>query len=362
LWRIEMERSKRYANRGYIGPSARLPDGEITLHTQPIRWGIIGPGHISAKFATDLLKLDDNQRLMAVASRSQMRAEAFADRFGIARRYSPYNSLVEDPDVDAVYVGTPHSAHYEPALAALRAGKHVLVTKPLTVNATEAKHLIATARDKRVFLMEAMWNRFSPHLGHIRELLRAGAVGEVRLVMSDYCEKPQADKVRMFEPALGGGALLDIGCYCFAFASMVLGRPANVVATGNLKGGVDAQTSTVLQYEGGQLGVVTTSMESVGPSRAFVVGTEGRIELGPVWTSNVPVSLVAPDGTLRERFDRSADGDSHGWMAAEVGRCIRKGISESPIMPLEESLSIMQTIDAVRGQIGMVLPTDSRAT
>ena len=191
----------------------------------PIRWGILGTGKIASRFANDLRQLGDAE-VVAVGSRSQSGAEAFAERFGIAQRHGSYAELADDPEVDVVYVATPHPAHYEDAMLAIRAGKSVLVEKPFTLNAAQARDLVAAARASGVFLMEAMWTRLLPTVVEIRELLSAGVLGDVRTVTADLGIRfPKDPESRIFAANLGGGALLDLGVYPVSFASMVLGTP-----------------------------------------------------------------------------------------------------------------------------------------
>ena len=217
-----------------------------------IRWGIIGTGGIASTFAADLAHTGSGSAV-AVGSRRAESAEAFGERFGIPNRHDTYEALVADPEVDAVYVGTPHPMHHEDALLALRAGKHVLVEKPFTMNAAEAEELVGEARQRGLFLMEAMWARFLPHMREVRRLLADGVLGEIVTVTADHSQWFVQDAShRLFAPELGGGALLDLGIYPVSFASMVLGAPDRVAAIADPAfTGVDAQTSILLGYESG---------------------------------------------------------------------------------------------------------------
>ena len=194
--------------------------------TEPLRWGLIGSGLIAKAFADDLT-VTDSGRVVAIGSRSQESADRFADKFGIPNRHASYEALVADPDVDVVYVATPHPMHLANALLALEAGKPVLVEKAFTMNADEARELVASARAKGLFAMEAMWTRFLPHIAEVNRLLAAGALGDIVTVMADHGQWfPKDPAFRLFAPELGGGALLDCGVYPVSFASMVLGKPA----------------------------------------------------------------------------------------------------------------------------------------
>ena len=250
-----------------------------------IRWGIIGTGLISTTFAADL-EHTDSGTVAAVGSRRRETAEAFGERFGVPNRHDSYEALVADPDVDVVYVGTPHPMHHEDAMLALRAGKHAMVEKPFTMNAAEAEALVAEARERGLFLMEAMWARFLPHMREVQRLLADGALGEIATVHADHSQWFVEDRAhRLFAPELGGGALLDLGIYPVSFASMVLGEPSRVLSISDPAfTGVDAQTSILLGYESGAHAVLNCTLRAVGPTRAAIVGTEARIEIdGPFY-------------------------------------------------------------------------------
>jgi predicted dehydrogenase len=248
----------------------------------PLRWGVIGSGHIAGVFAQDMA-VTASGRVVAVGSRTQEAADRFGDKFAVPRRHCSYEDLVSDPDVDAVYVATPHPAHRDNALLALDAGKPVLVEKAFTMNATEARQVVARAREKGLFLMEAMCTRFQPHMVEVARLVKAGALGEIVAVMADLGHRfPPDPASRFFAPELGGSVLLDCGVYTVAFASMVLGAPAEVRAlVSPAFTGVDGQTSVLLGFRGGAHAVLTCNSAGDGPTRATIVGTEVRIEVDP---------------------------------------------------------------------------------
>jgi predicted dehydrogenase len=325
--------------------------------TDTIRWGIIGTGRIASDFTADLALLDD-ATVVAVGSRQQQTADDFADRFGIPHRHASYDALVADPDVDAVYVSTPHPGHHAAARLAIEAGKAVLVEKPFTLNASQAEDLVAAARAKRTFLMEAMWTRFLPHMRRIRELLTSGVLGDVRTVTADHGQRflPPDPTSRLYDPALGGGALLDLGIYPVSFASYVLGTPERVTAVSDpTTTGVDAQTSIVLQYAGGKHAVLTTTLGADTANVATIVGTEGRIEIDRIWYQPTSFTLTLRSGRT-ERFAEPRIGHGLRFEAVEVGRCLRGRRLESSHMSLDETLQIMTTLDEVRRQIGLGYP------
>jgi len=266
----------------------------------------------------------------------------------VPNRHASYEALVGDPDVDVVYVGTPHPMHHEDALLALRAGKPVLVEKPFTMNAAEAEELVAEARSRGLFLMEAMWARFLPHIREIRRLLAEGVLGDIVTVHADHAQWFEEDpEFRLFAPKLGGGAQLDLGIYPVSFASMVLGVPNRVVALSDPAfTGVDAQTSILLGYESGAHAVLNSTLRAAGTTRAAIVGTEGRIEIDGAFYQPVSFTLIPRVGEPQRMFDPPAEGGLR-HEADEVARCIEAGELESPEMPLDETLAIMRTMDAV---------------
>ncbi|MFL6100553.1 MAG: Gfo/Idh/MocA family protein [Actinomycetales bacterium] len=321
-----------------------------------IRWGVIGTGGIAGKFAKDLQLLPDAE-LVAVGSRAQATADAFGDTWGAPRRYPSYAELVGDPDVDAVYVSTPHPMHRDDALLAIEAGKAVLCEKAFTINAAQARELVEAARARGVFLMEAMWTRFLPHMVKVREVIASGVLGSIRSVYADHGQWFEEDPdFRLFASVLGGGALLDLGVYPISFASMVLGPPARVTAVSDPAfTGVDAQTSMILQYDGGAQAVLTCTLEARSTVRAAVIGTDGRIEIDWVWYQPTTFRVITRAGEVTE-YDEPCEPRGMQHEAAEVGRCLRSGLLESPTLPLDETVSIMETMDEVRRQIGLRYP------
>lgn len=325
---------------------------------EKIRWGIISTGNIAGRFADGLRNLPDAE-LVAVASRNQENADDFGDRYDVPRRYPTYEALAADPDIDAVYIGTPHVFHRENALLCLENDKAVLLEKPFAMNATEAADIIRVARERGIFIMEAMWTRFLPAIARIRELLKSGVLGQIELFQADFGFRPPYDpEGRLYNPKLGGGALLDIGIYPVSFAWMIFGKPQKMVSTVHIGGtGVDEASSIIFDYGGGRMAAVSISMLAKSPTRAIIVGTEGRIE--------IPGRFFVPQEftlTLHEkepaRIALPMDGNGYAHEAAEVARCLRAGKTESDIMPLDETLAIMQTLDEIRAQWGLRYPAD----
>lgn len=316
-----------------------------------LRWGILGAGGIAKAQVKDM-KLHRFD-VAAVAARDLAKAQAWADEMDVPRAYGSYEELAADPEIDAVYVATIHPAHAATAKIALEAGKHVLVEKPFTMDAAEARSLVDLAASKGVVVLEAMWTRWLPHMVRIREILAAGELGDVRTVLADH-DQLNEHVPRMYDPALGGGALLDLGIYPVSFAWDVLGAPESVLASGTLTdAGVDRETAIILRYPSGAHAVLQTQMSGVGPNRAAIVGTKGRIEIESVWYNQVPFTRYDERGEVVERFEETAPGRGMHFQAAELERIVASGQLAGEILPPEQTVAIMETMDRIRGIIGL---------
>ncbi|MEU5216322.1 Gfo/Idh/MocA family oxidoreductase [Streptomyces sp. NPDC020807] len=326
--------------------------------SQKVRWGILATGGVAERMATDLAALEGAE-IVAVASRTEASAKAFAERFGIPRAYGDWAGLVADAEVDVVYVATPHHAHREAAGLALEAGKAVLCEKALTLNSGEAEELVALARDRGRFLMEAMWMYCNPLVLRLAELVRGGAIGEVRTVQADFgLPGPFAADHRLRDPAVGGGALLDLGVYPVSFAHLLLGEPDSVQAHALLSPeGVDLNTGMLLGWESGASALLSCSLVADTPLTASVTGTEGRIEVPRGFFFPERFTLHRP-GREPEEFTATDDPLTFRHEAAEVMRALRAGETESPLVPLDGSLAVMRTLDAVRERIGVRYPSE----
>jgi predicted dehydrogenase len=337
-------------------PASRVPDPR----TAPaLRWGILAPGGIAGQFV-DAVGKHTAQRVVAVGSRSLGRAEAFAARFGIEAAYGSYDALLADPDVDVVYVASPHSEHYAHALAAIAAGKHVLVEKAFTRNRAEAAEVVAAAGAAGVAVQEAMWTRFLPHMDVVRQLVADGVLGDVSTVTADHGQYfADVDPAhRLLNPNLAGGALLDLGIYPVSFASFVMGAPESVTARGSLTAtGVDAQISVILENGGVQAALNTTLLAQT-PTVATISGSRARVEIAGPFYAPQPFTLTAAHGgpTLTRAVDTIAGHEGLCFEAAEFARCIAAGMTSSPLVPPEETLAIMGTLDAIRRQTGVTYP------
>ncbi|SHF51694.1 Predicted dehydrogenase [Jatrophihabitans endophyticus] len=322
--------------------------------TAPIRWGLLATGGIAHTFARDLRLLPDCE-LVAVGSRTQASADEFADEFGVANRHGSYEALVADPDVDVVYVSPPHPFHRDATLLAIEAGKAVLCEKPFAMDRAESDEMIAAARAAGVFLMEAMWTRFLPHVTRLREILAAGTLGDVVYVTAEHGQWfPRDPHHRLFAPELGGGALLDLGIYPVSFAQLVLGAPSDVTAVSTPAfTGVDATTSMVLRYPSGAHAVLTTSLAAKSDNPAVIHGSEARLEVDGWFYTPTSMRVVSRDEEVLEVFETPPGGRGMEHQAAEVNRCLRAGLTESPLLPLDETSAIMGVLDEVRRQIGL---------
>lgn len=321
-----------------------------------IRWGILGTGWVATDFAAALQETP-GAVLQAVGSRSAENAEAFGGKFDIPNRHANYNALVADPDVDIVHIATPHILHKEHAILALEHGKAVLCEKPFTLNAAQAAELIGVARSRGVFLMEAMWGRFTPGQVKVRELLEAGAIGEVQMFTGHFGARKTYDPAnRYFSRELAGGALLDVGVYPIALASMVMGEPDHVYSALRIgETGVDHWGAVLLEYPGGRTATVSASIRTRTPRDVLIAGSEGCIRVDSPLTRPPRVTLERHGEQPRE-FDTSFEGSGFVFEIVEAMRCLREGLIESPRMPLDETLSIMKTMDTVREQAGLVYP------
>lgn len=323
---------------------------------RPLRWGILATGAIAAKFTEDLRLVPDADAV-AVGSRTADAARAFAARFGIPRAYGSWTALATDPDVDAVYVATPHSAHHAAALTCIEAGKAVLVEKPFTLDVPTAQELVTAARRRGTFLMEAIWTRCIPAVRRIVDLLAAGELGEVTTVQADFGFTAHVEPThRLLDPRLGGGALLDLGIYPITLAHLALGVPATIVAAGQLTAdGVDANAGLLLGYHSGAVALLSCSIAGGTPCTASITGTRGRIDLPARF--HRPTSFVLHrSGHEPQVVEAPFEGRGYHFEAAEVARCVRAGLIESPCVPLATTLETMAILDAARSQLAVRYP------
>ena len=324
--------------------------------THPIRWGIAATGNIAHSFATGLNQLDDAV-IAAVGSRSLERAEGFAAEMGADRAHGSYEDLAADDGVDVVYVASPHSRHEADTRLFLEAGRHVLCEKPMALDRRQVERMVGAARERGLFLMEAMWSRFLPAWQLVRQLVDEGRIGDILLVQAELgFRRPLDPEHRLFAPALGGGAILDLGVYPVSFTSFLLGTPDAVVADGHIgETAVDELFAAVLHHPGGQLGVVSGALRAALSSTVRVTGTDGWLRLPAMMHSPTYVDVGDASGG-RERIEAPYEGEGLRYQAVEVHRCLREGLTESPVMPLDETLAIAGTLDRIRAAVGMAYP------
>jgi predicted dehydrogenase len=325
----------------------------------PVKWGILGTGKIAKRFMQAAFYVPDAQ-VVAVGSREQHTADQFGAQFGVPKRYGSYDALIGDPEVEIVYVATPHTLHAENTLAALQASKHVLCEKPFTVNAPQAEQVIQAARAAGKFVMDGMWTRCFPVVREVIRRIQAGELGEIRYLQADFGFRPEFNPTsRLFAPELGGGALLDVGVYPVALAFLVLGAPKQIVSHATLGAtGVDELCSMLLLYENGAQAVLSASLQVEMPKQANICGLQARIHMPAPWWKPSEAYLIRNDGAT-EHLLYPYEGDGLQFEIRHVHDCLRQGLTESPWMPLDETLGIMRALDTLRAQWGVRYPSEN---
>jgi predicted dehydrogenase len=323
-----------------------------------LRWGILATGWIADLFVKDLQMT--GHAVTAVGSRSQRSADRFAAQFGIPKAHGSYEALVADPNVDIVYVATPHPMHAANATMALAAGKHILVEKPFTINAVEARRIVDLAASKNLVVLEAMWTRFLPHMVRIREIVASGLLGEVRSVIADHTRDLSDDpQHRLNALELGGGALLDLGIYPISFAWDILGKPEHISAMARFKStGADAEVATLFRHAGGAISVTLSTSDNPGRNVASILGSKGRIEIDTTWYVPTTYRVFDNQDRIIEERTYPVEGRGMQYQAAEVERLIKAGQLAGDILPPSETVEIMATLDAIRQQIGLKYPSE----
>ncbi len=335
-----------------------MPDAADPRSAPPLRWGILGPGFIAGIFASAVNE-HTQARLVAVGSRSAERAGAFASQYGVERYATSYEALVADPEVEAVYVATPHSQHLQHALLAIEAGKHVLVEKAFTRSAAQAQQVFEAAARQGVFAMEAMWTRFLPHVAALHEVVDSGEIGEVVGVFADHGQnmRHHPPSHRLHNLALAGGALLDLGVYPVAFALDLLGAPDRISCVGSLtETGVDGQVSIALGFGDRAQASLHTTLWAKTPTSAVVFGSTGRIEVASEFYRPTTFDVVDDAGNRRTVGTAGEVPDGFQYEAAEVARCVAEGRQQSERMTWQGTLDVQRTLDELRRQVGVVYP------
>src|SRR3954451_16118807 len=351
-------------------PPLEVPPGpsraEPLPTDRPVRWGILSTGKIATSFAKNLAVLPECETV-AVAARKQESADELAAAHGIETAYGNYRALVEDPRVDVVYIGTPHSLHREHVELAFEAGKPVLCEKAITLTAADAEHLVGLARDKNLFLMEGMWMRCNPTVRRVRQMLGSGELGrpmQVRADLGFVVDRPPTD--RLLDPVLGGGALLDMGIYPLTFASLFLGEPSSISATAVLsEAGTDLNLAVGLGYQSGAVASITSTMTAWSPRTATIATDLGRIDVPAPFHHPTTVTWTRldgrPDGAgapQPQQLQAEVIGTGLAHEAIEVVRCLRNGEIESPLVPLDDTVALMRQMDRIREIVGVRYPAD----
>lgn len=327
-----------------------------------IRWGILGAGNIATKFAADLA-LVENAKLVAIGSRTKEKAELFAKDFPAPHIHHSYKALAENPEVDAIYVASPHSHHHEHTLLCIENGKAVLCEKAFAVNHRQALEMVKKAKEKNVLLMEAMWTKFLPHYEKTMAIIKEGMLGDISSVLINFGFRPKVPvPQRLFDPALAGGTILDIGVYNVFIAMSILGRPDEIEATMSpASTGVDEQCSVLFKYKSGAMAQLFSSFIAHLPTEADITGSNGRLRLTNRFYAPESTLELYPDKMDSKQivpFDKPAEGWGYQYEAAHFGECFEKGLKESPVMTHENTLVMMEVLDEIRRKAGIRYEAD----
>ncbi len=320
---------------------------------QKLKWAIMGPGDISVAFLNDLRLA--GMHLEAVGSRSLDRAESYAKKHSISSAYGSYEELVADPHVDIVYIATTNNAHFANAKLALSSGKHVLLEKPFTLDAAQAMELVGISRSNNVFLMEAMWTRFLPNHSVLFEKLNQGLIGTPLYLFADHNQNlPKHSHQRLYDPALGGGSLLDLGVYPISLAHRLFGKPSRIQASSALiDGNIDESVGAIFEYSGGRQALLHSSIRTAGPVKAFILGDAGRIEMEKSFYEHSTFTAFDLEDNVLFEYEGNIEGRGMQYQALEVERCVTAGLNESPTMSLDETIQIMEVMDQIRSLTGI---------
>jgi predicted dehydrogenase len=326
-----------------------------------VRWGILGCGKIANKFASDL-KLVDDAQLIGIASRNPQKLESFSRQHNPALVFNTYEGLVTCADVDVIYVATPHGLHYENVMLCLSNGKAVLCEKAFALNLAHAREMVEFARRKKIFLMEAFWTKFLPQFQKVMEIIRSGTIGEVKFIQSDFgFQAPEPKAQRLYDPALGGGSLLDIGIYPVFLAQTILGKPTQVHAfITPYESGVDEQCAMTMKFAGGALAVLSCTFAVETPVEAVIAGTRGRIVMRNRFHNAVATIELTTERGIPQIIEVPREGGfGYQFEARHVNDCLRREVTESPVMTHADTLMLMETLDRVRKVCGVTYPVDA---
>ncbi|HDH26795.1 MAG TPA: Gfo/Idh/MocA family oxidoreductase [Actinobacteria bacterium] len=354
LWRSSPINGTEIATTGrsFMGPLYR---GNVDA-MKNVRWGIMGAGRIASALVEAVRQVPGGE-VVTIGSSSRERAEAFADLHDIPGRHATHEDVARDPNVDIVYVATTNDLHHANTLAALERSKPVLCEKPFALNHRQAKEMVAAARERNVFLMEAMWMRFQPAISRLEAIVRSGRLGEIHSIQANFgfLAGPHPSG-RLFDRSLGGGTVMDLGVYVVTFATMLLGAPDRIIATAEMSDeGIDEQAGIVLHHRNGGLSTLSTSFVADSNMEAFVSGSDGHVRVHAPFHHS-PTLSIERRGTVVETIDTSYQGSPYRFEVEEVHRCLLKGATESPRMSLDDTLMVMRTLDRIRDRIGLTFP------
>jgi len=321
--------------------------------TGQIKWGVIAPGGIANIQVADMQLAGLN--IHAVASRSLSKAQAFAENFNIPNAYGSYSELLSASEVDVVYVSATQNAHLDIALQVIESGIHLLLEKPFTLNAKQAKQIADAAKAKGVFVMEAMWTRFLPSHVRLFEILKSGVIGDITQLIADHTQYlPKETAPRLYQSELGGGSIIDLGVYPISFAHRIFGEPHSIAAKAKLnEDGLDLHTGMLFEYSDGRQAMLTSGINSPGPITAEILGTKGRIAMDLSFYEQSTFSVYDHDRNLIERYEGKIEGRGMQYQAIHVEECLAAGLTQSNIMSLDESVAVMAVMDQVRELIGV---------
>lgn len=325
-------------------------------------WGILAPGRIAHKFASDL-KLLPNAVLYAVGSRSLHRATEFARKYEIEKAYGSYAELAADSEVDVIYIASPHVGHYADTLMCLKNSKAVLCEKPIAMNGKQLAIMTKTAQQNNVFFMEALWTRFIPSFLKFKEIVESGAIGDVKIIESDFCFKaPYNPEGRLFNPFLGGGSLLDIGIYPVFMALTMAGTPDTIQSMASIGAtNVDECCSLLFKHPNGILSILYCSIVNTGRTQTMVYGNKGYIRLNTMW--HMPTSIdVIPDNEKPEHISFEEPGNGYQYEADEVMKCLDKNKISSDVFSWQHSAELISVLDTIRDQLGIKYPENTEQT
>jgi len=326
--------------------------------SEKIKWGILGPGKIATKFATDLAKLPDAE-LYAVASRSIEKAETFANEMGFQKAFGSYESMLQDPELQAVYIATPHVFHHKNSLQCLAHKKAVLCEKPLAINSKEVAEMMASAKENDTFLMDALWTLCLPQILKVKEMVKNETLGRLVSVKADFGFRADFNpNGRLFDRDLGGGSLLDIGIYPIMLTLLLMGKPKKITAAAHIgKTKVDEDCAVLLDYGNGQTANLHSSLLARTPTEAYIYFEKGYIHIPTQFHKPIDEITILTYEDLKEQkiaFEHSTIG--YSYEASEVMRCIKAGQKESDLVPHQFSIDLIALMDEIRGQIGLVYP------